>query len=245
MLKSNQNEIDRLQGEICQKTTENDALQAKNKNSIDRSQLATLEEEKNNQIDKLQNQVLELSASESGLKNALAAERTELSILKDQLEAMRNDSETGLRQFEKKFQEEIMNKEEQIVQLTEDLDQAHAKLDQTKLEHEASLTSLEQKYFEQLADMNQQNELNSSHSDMEFENQIRLKQTQVDKLQGELDALQERLTQMADDGEARMAEVGRQMAAKDGEILELRQRYDQDMAEYYRQVSQCYVRREY
>ena len=131
-----------------------------------------------------------------------------------------------------------MNKEEQIVRLTEDLEQAYAKLDQTKLEHEASLNSLEQKYFEQLADINQQNELNSSHSDMEFENQIRLKQAHVDRMQGELDALQERLTRMADDGEGRMAEVSRQMAAKDGEILELRQRYEQDMAEYYRQVSQ-------
>lgn len=153
---------------------------------------------------------------------------------------MRNDSDTGLKQFEKKFQDEIMNKEEQIVQLTEDLDQVHAKLDQTKLEHEASLNKLEQKYFEQLADMKQQNELNSSHSDLEFENQIRLKQAEVDRMQSELDAVQTRLKQMEDDGEGKMDEMSRQIVAKDGEIHELRQRFEQDMAEYYRQVG-CYL----
>ena len=199
--------------------------------------MSQLEAEKNNQIEKLQAQIEELNASEFCLKDALEAKELELSLLNDQMDTIRNDGDIGLKQFERKFQGEIMNKEEQIVQLTEDFNQAHDTIKQIKAEHEANLNILEQKYCEQLVELKQQNELNSSYSDLEFESQIKLKQGEVDRLQIELGEVQEKLKQLEDDGESKCEELYKEIAAKDAEIQELRYRYDTDMAEYYRQVS--------
>ena len=69
-----------------------------------------------------------------------------------------------------------------------------------------------------LCALNDDHEVNSSNSDLEFERQIRLKQDEIEKLQGDLNA-------------AKVCEE-----AKDSDMVDSKQKFEKYIADYARQV---------
>ena len=171
------------------------------------------------QISELSDRVLELKNLESDLRGQIEFKQGKIDGLTGELNAARSEESDALAQLERKFQEELCFKDEQINQLYEDLAQSQRQFDEFKLGHEVNLTCIEQKYLDQLAALNEQHEMNSTNSDLEFESQISLKRGEIERLRSELDA-------------ARLS-----FEKKDSELAETKKNYEKFIADLTKQVS--------
>jgi len=220
VIELNQGEVDRLRSEIDLMTGQVSDTSAKilELTSVEighREELAL----KTSQISELSDRVLELTNLESDLRGQIELKQTEIDGLTNELNAVRGDESDALAHLERKFQEELSFKDEQISQLNEDLAQSQRQFDEFKLGHEVNLTCIEQKYMDQLAALNEQHEMNSTNSDLEFESQISLKRGEIDRLRSELDA-------------ARLS-----FEKKDFELAETKENYEKLIADLTKQVS--------
>lgn len=125
--------------------------------------------------------------------------------------------ESNFTSIEKRFTEEMLLKEEQITQLNEDLSSMTLKINELKLEHEASLSNQEKKYVEQLAKVNELNEQSSRNSDLEFS----AKQNEIERLQQELAQVMEKISTLETNTEAQVEELSKELNAKNTQVAEL------------------------
>lgn len=186
----------------------------------------------NTETEALSNKILDFTISESNLRNLLNEKQVEVSHLINEIGALRNNDEVSVKLFEKKFRDELALKEENLVQVNEDLLQAQVKLEQASMDHEKQMANLEQTYFEQLNSVKQQNELNSSNSDLEFERQILDKQEELDRKERELFSVVEKVRLL----EMKVEGLEAELATAEIQIKELKQSHEMEMVQVLKQV---------
>ena len=148
--------------------------------------------------------------TEINLNNCDHELKAMIEMKQNEIVNLRADTDNSLKLCEKKFLDEISLKDEQILQLAEDLRCSQDAIQLLRNEHELNLKSVEEKYLEQICLAKEQIEVNSNNSDEEFEAQIRLKQSQIEKLTHDLNLA----TETIKDLETCHANLVRELAEK-------------------------------
>ena len=188
-IRHQQNEIDSLQVDKSKSLDQTAQLAKELQNS--ENTLVSLREEHKLYLKAVEDKYVQeitlcQQQTEINLNNCDLELRAMIEMKQNEIVNLREDTEHSLKLCEKKYLDEISLKDEQIQQLAEDLRCSQESIQQLRNEHELNLKSVEEKYLEQICLAKEQIELNSNNSDAEFEAQIQLKQSQIEKLTHDL-----------------------------------------------------------